>query len=206
MLEALLARTIVAVIRADGAARARQIASAVAEAGIGAIEITTGTPDCFPLVREIAAWPRVVAGVGTVTEVAHVEAAVAAGARFVVSPHTDAAIIRAAKSAGLVSIPGAMTPTEILAAVAAGADVVKLFPIATLGGPRFLELIRGPLPHVRFWVSGGVRIDEIDAYLTKGAALIGLTSALAEPGIDTRAIGARAEAALSALATRSGRS
>ncbi len=204
VLDALVEACIVGVVREVDPSRAEQIASGLLEGGLRAVEITADTPGCFEIVRGLASRakpPLTVIGVGTVKTEDEVARAHAAGARFVVSPHTDEALIRRARALGLVSIPGAMTPTEILRARAAGADLVKLFPIATLGGARFVELIRGPLGEVPLWVSGGVGLEDIELYVDAGVTLIGLTSALtARLGDDARAgaarRGARAVAAL----------
>jgi Entner-Doudoroff aldolase len=142
-----------------------------------------------------------VIGIGTITTEDELERAKSAGATFVVSPHTDVRLIERAKALGLIVIPGAMTPTEIMTARAAGADVVKLFPIATMGGPRFVEMIKGPLGDVPLWVSGGVGLDDIDAYVDAGVKLLGLTTALTG-GLDgdlQLAAKARAAAAVRAL-------
>lgn len=183
VLEALFEACIVGVVREADPARAEQIASGLLEGGLRAVEITANTPGCFEIVRAVATaaaekTPLTLVGVGTVTTAAELERAKAAGACFVVSPHTDPELIRHARSLGLITIPGAMTPTEILTARAAGADVVKLFPIATMGGARFVQLIRGPLGEVPLWVSGGVALEEIESYVEAGVTLIGLTSAL----------------------------
>lgn len=180
-LNALFEACMVGIVREAEAPRAEQIALGLLEGGLRAVEITANTPGCFEIVRAIASRsrdPRTVVGVGTITSEEQVERAKAAGAAFVVSPHTDQSLIQAAKSHGLISIPGAMTPTEILAARSYGADAVKLFPISTMGGPRFVELIRGPLPDVPLWVSGGVALAEVESYVEAGVKLIGLTSAL----------------------------
>jgi len=95
-----------------------------------------------------------------------------------VSPHTDPVLIEAVRKTHLVSIPGALTPTEILLARAAGADFVKIFPVSAVGGARYLRLLRAPVGGVPFWVSGTVAIEDIEEMFEAGASLIGLTSAL----------------------------
>lgn len=205
-LQALLEATLVGVVRSRDGARAAEVFGGLLEGGLRALEVTATTPGAFDLVRthaERAARAGVALGVGTIRTEAEVDAAADAGARFVVSPHTDADRIRQAKARGLVVIPGAFTPTEILAARAAGADVVKVFPVSAGGGPKLVRLLRGPLPDVPLWVSGDVRLDEVAAYVQAGVQLIGLTSVL-DPGpsaADPRgAARARAGAALEALA------
>lgn len=180
-LSALLASTIVGVVRSDRRERAEAIAHAMIAGGLRAVEITATTPGAFDIVEALvksSPAPTTVLGIGTVRTLGEVDRARRIGARFVVSPHTDRDLVQRAVQQSLVSIPGAMTPTEILTARAAGADVVKVFPVDAVGGATFVRRIRGPLPDVPLWVSGDVAIDGIGAYLEAGVSLIGLTSAL----------------------------
>ncbi len=167
------------VIRSQDEARARTVADGLLAGGLRAVEFTSDTPGCFGLVAELSRRARgVVVGVGTVTELETVAAARAAGASFVVCPHTDPELVLAAVGSGLVAIPGAFTATEIVAARRAGADFVKLFPVSAGGGPTMVRAMRGPFRDVPFWVSGDVSIEQIPDYLAAGADLIGLTTAL----------------------------
>lgn len=203
-LETLLAAVGVAVIRTDDRDRAEAMIEGILEGGFRAVEITATTPGCFDLIgalAERARRGRIALGIGTIRTLAQLEAAEMAGAGFVVSPHTDPLLVKRSKDLGLVCIPGAATASEVIMGRNAGADVVKLFPISTLGGPRFVRLLRGPLPDVPFWVSGDVAIDELDSYLEAGAQLIGLTSALTADLDDPRqGAKSRAMAALEAIA------
>lgn len=149
------------------------------DGGFRALEVTADTPGCFGLLAEMTRRVRgVVFGVGTAMDLETLAAARAAGARFVVSPHGDPALIAETRAAGLVSIPGAFTATEVVRARGAGADFVKLFPVSAGGGPTLVRTLRGPLPDVPFWVSGDVAVDQIGSYLDAGAQLVGLTSAI----------------------------
>lgn len=200
----LRAATLVGVIRDSDAARAARLVEGLIAGGVRALEVTANTPGAFELIERLGPWAEragITLGLGTITTLEEVQRAAAAKAAFIVSPHTDEALIRGAKDRGLVAIPGAMTPTEVVRAHAAGADFVKLFPISAVGGPRFLKWLRGPLPDIPYWVSGDVALDEIEAYLEAGATLIGLTSALtaALEGEPTAAIRSRANLALEAL-------
>ena len=112
---------------------------------------------------------KMLIGAGTVLTKEQVRLAREAGGSFIVSPNTDPDVIRAAKEAGMISIPGAMTPSEILCAHRAGADYVKIFPTALLGGPEFFKAMKGPLPHLRLLAVYGVRPEEIPAYRAAGA-------------------------------------
>ena len=192
-LAALFDHLLVAVIRSTHADHATRLMEGVLAGGFRAVEVTATTPGAFDLVRRSARPDRVL-GIGTVTKAEHVDRAAEAKAAFIVSPHTDPDLLARAGAAGLATIPGAMTPTEILRAHQVGADAVKVFPISAVGGPRFVRWLRGPLPDVPLWVSGNVSLDEIPAYVDAGVALVGLTSALTDDvGPDIRA-GARARA------------
>lgn len=201
-LERLFSSRLVGVVRAADGERARAIAAGLAHGGFEAIEITQTTPDALESVEGLKRrFPEVCWGVGTVRSPQTVRDAARAGAEFVVSPHVDPEIVKAALSAGLVPIPGALTPTEIHVAASAGAPVVKVFPVSAVGGPAYLRWVRGPLPEVPLWVSGDVALEQLHDYLDAGATLIGLTTALtadlADP-VEERAAD-RARRALAAL-------
>jgi 2-dehydro-3-deoxyphosphogluconate aldolase / (4S)-4-hydroxy-2-oxoglutarate aldolase len=196
---ALAEAVIVAVVRDKDQGRAAAIVDALLSAGIRALEVTAPTPGCYEILRAHAG-SNAVLGVGTVMDTIDLSRAKDAGARFVVSPIVDEEIIRKAREMGMVAIPGAMTPTEIVTAHRAGADFIKIFPISAVGGPKYVRLIRGPLPNVPFWVSGSVSIEEIPEYLDAGAKLLGLTTALTG---DPEKIGERVARALDALKAQS---
>ncbi len=196
---ALRTSQLVGVVRAPSATSAESIASGLVDGGMKAIEITTGTPGVFDVLeRLIPRHPDVCWGIGTVRTRMHVVRSTDVGAAFIVSPHTDPHLIDGAKDRGLAVIAGALTPTEVLAAHDAGADFVKVFPISSGGGPAYVRWLRGPIPDVPLWVSGDVAVDDIAQFLSAGATLIGLTSALTGGlGADPRAEAAeRAQAAL----------
>jgi 2-dehydro-3-deoxyphosphogluconate aldolase/(4S)-4-hydroxy-2-oxoglutarate aldolase len=154
--------------------------------GIELVEVTIDTPGALAAVERAAGNGKTV-GVGTVVSAEQVRACADAGAQFVVSPGLIAEVIDCAHDAGLEPVPGVFTATELLAATSAGANVVKLFP-ASCGGPSYLRALRGPFPTVPIVPTGGVRLDEIEAYLDAGAAAIGLGSELvgrAAPRSDT---------------------
>jgi 2-dehydro-3-deoxyphosphogluconate aldolase/(4S)-4-hydroxy-2-oxoglutarate aldolase len=177
----LLDATIVAVVRDRSEEHVRRVVAGLVEGGIRALEVTVPTPGCFSVLHEMARSPiqaTLTTGVGTVKTVDEVHRARDAGASFVVSPHTDVRLIEAAQAAGMVCIPGALTPTEVLTAHGAGADFVKVFPVSAVGGAKYVQQLKGPIPEVRLWVSGTVQIEEIEEYIAADTALIGLTSAL----------------------------
>ena len=177
--EGLRAATVVGVIRDRDGLRAARIARCALEGGLRAVEITATTPDAFDTIKALSeTHPDAVLGIGTVRTPAHLEAAARARATFAVSPHTDPNLIRMGRDLGLTMIPGGLSPTEIVTASEAGADFVKVFPVAAVGGPKYLRYLRGPLPDVHYWVSGQVALNEVADYLSAGAELIGLTGAI----------------------------
>ncbi|MEL7370530.1 MAG: molybdopterin-dependent oxidoreductase [Myxococcota bacterium] len=177
--QGLRAAAAVGVVRDGDGDRAARIATALLEGGLQAVQITTTTPSAFETVRKLGSdHPHALIGVGSAMKAAHVKAAAAASARFVVSPHTDASVIEAARSQGLVSICGALTPTEIVAAKQAGADFIKIFPVSSMGGPNYLRALNGPLPQLGYWASGNVEINAIGDFLSAGAELVELAGAL----------------------------
>jgi len=150
--------------------------AALVRGGIEQVEVTIDTPGALAAVTEAAGEGRTV-GVGTVVDSEQVRAAAAAGARFVVSPGLVPEVIETALELGLEPVPGVFTATEILAATAAGARVMKLFP-ASCGGPSYLRALRGPFPTIPIIPTGGVRIEDVQAYLDAGATVIALGSEL----------------------------
>jgi 2-dehydro-3-deoxyphosphogluconate aldolase/(4S)-4-hydroxy-2-oxoglutarate aldolase len=145
---------------------------ALARGGIELLEITIDTPGALAAV-ELAAGNGRTVGVGTIVSGPQVDKCAAAGARFVVSPGLSVEVIERAHELGLEPIPGIFTATELLAAEAAGARIMKLFP-ASYGGPGYLRALRGPFPTAALVPTGGVRIDEIRAYLDAGATVVAL--------------------------------
>jgi len=197
-LAALRAATVVAVLRAPSAAAGIRATDALVAGGVTGIEITYSTPDAAAVLREVRRrhGPGVYLGAGTVLTAAQADEAVDAGAEFLVSPGTAPALTRAMLSTGLTVLSGALTPSEVIAAVSLGVHVVKLFP-ASLGGPAFLRALRGPFPHVSFVPTGGVTADNLGEWLAAGAVAVGaggeLCSARAMAQGDWPAITAVAE-------------
>jgi 2-dehydro-3-deoxyphosphogluconate aldolase/(4S)-4-hydroxy-2-oxoglutarate aldolase len=171
------------VLRTQDADAGFQACLAAMEGGVSTIEITTTVPSCFDMIRGLRATTmgRYPVGVGTVWDPGAVQEAKEAGASFVVTPVVLPEVAAACREHDILCVLGALTPTEIYAARLAGAAVVKVFPIAPVGGPRYIESLNGPLGGVPFWVSGGVAIDDIGPYLRLGVRAVGLTSALFPP-------------------------
>ena len=176
------------------------IGGALVEAGFAIIEVPLNSPDPLESIRRLAAalGPDVLVGAGTVLTAAAVEDVAAAGGRIIVMPHADIAVIRAAKERGLGCAPGIITPTEGFAALAAGADVLKLFP-AELASPAVLKAMKSVLPKdTRVLPVGGITPATMAPYVAAGAAGFGLGSALYKPGMSAAEAGANARAFVAA--------
>ena len=172
---------VVAVIRlADGAAL-RAVADALAEGGVRALEVTMTVPRAAALIAELAqALPdEFLVGAGTVLDADTAREVIDAGARFVVSPVFRRPVLEAVHARDVAAMPGCFTPTEILEAWDAGADIVKVFP-ATALGPGFFTDVRGPLPHVRLMPTGGVTRANAGDWIRAGAVAIGVGTALVD--------------------------
>lgn len=170
---------IVAVVRTDTADAAVELSRAVVAAGIRAVEITFTIPDAASVISQLAAEAPegVVIGAGTVRTLADLEAAADAGARFAMSPTVDADIVTAGERAGIPVVPGAMTPTEVSAALDAGAAAVKIFPAATVGTAH-LSALRQVFPGARLVPTGGVEPDQVRQWRSAGAFALGIGGAL----------------------------
>lgn len=173
---------IVAVVRAPQAELLVDVAQALAAGGVDVIEITFTVPGAVRVLEQVAdrLGDQILLGAGTVLDAETARAAQLAGARFLVSPHLALDVVRVARRYGTLVLPGAWTPTEVLAAWEAGADVVKIFP-ADVGGPRYLKTLAGPLPQVRLMPTGGVELANVADFLRAGAVAVGVGSALVEP-------------------------
>lgn len=168
---------VVGVLRAPSASRAVELAGAAVTAGLRALEITFTVPDAAAVIRELAGrGPDAVVGAGTVSSAAEAEAAVTAGASFLVSPHFDGEVLTAARSLGVPYVPGALTPGEIVAAHRATGGPVKVFPVARLGGAKYVADLLGPFPALPLMVTGGVSLDDAGDYLAAGAQVVGIGS------------------------------
>jgi 2-dehydro-3-deoxyphosphogluconate aldolase/(4S)-4-hydroxy-2-oxoglutarate aldolase len=181
-LDAIEKSALVAIIRTKTSAEARSSAAALHGAGITCFEFTTTTPDVFDLIEEYSAIKGITVGVGTAMSPAHVMSAKKAGASFVLSPHTDAAVIKKTLDLNLLSIPGVATPTDVARALQAGAKVLKLFP-ASHFGPAYLKAIRDPFPEAQWLVTGGVSIENIKDWFAVGAMGFGVGGPLLGGGI-----------------------
>lgn len=170
---------IVAILRGDYGALVEEIVAILSTAGITAVEVTLNSPDAYGSISRLAArfGAALAVGAGTVLRADEVARAADVGARFIVSPNRDVRVIEATKRLGLVSLPGCFTPSEIVEALAAGADAAKLFPANALG-PEFVKAVRAPLGAVRLVPTGGVTPETARAYFAAGAWAVGVGSEL----------------------------
>ena len=164
---------VIAIARKVPLDRLRDVAAILADHGIPIIEVTLDGDDALPAIELLAGNGALVVGAGTVRSVADVDRAAAAGASFIVSPHTDERIIERALRESLPVVPGALTPTEVVAAWDLGASAVKMFPAST-GGPAHVRAIGGPLGDIPLVATGGVDAGNAAAFLDAGAVAVGV--------------------------------
>ena len=176
---------LVAVIRAEKADEAVKIARAVSEGGIVAIEITMTVPDATNVMKEVhnILGGRILLGAGTVLDAENARRAIKAGAEFIVSPILNAEIIKVCRRLGKIVVPGAFTPTEIVAAWKSGADIIKIFP-ASVGGPGLIKDLREPFPQIKFLPTGGVTLEIVAQFIRAGAVAVAVGSNI----IDKKAV------------------
>jgi len=158
---------VVPVLVIEDAERAVPLAEALAAGGITVLEVTLRNRAALPAIRALRDLPEIRVGAGSLRRASDIEAVVAAGASFGVAPGATPALLDAAESAGLPLLPGAMTPSEVLALLQRGYDVQKLFPAEVAGGTDFLRAIAGPVPEVAFCPTGGVNRETVEAYLAE---------------------------------------
>lgn len=201
VLQAVKENKIVAILRGVDAKDIVAAVDAMYEGGIRLAEITfdqssaAGIENTRACIRLVAENCRVIPGAGTVMTPEQVEIAAAAGAKYIISPNADEAVIRRTRELGLVSMPGAFTPTEIASAYAWGADVVKVFPAGQLG-PAYIKAVRAPLKHIPLMAVGGVSDANARAFLEAGCAGVGVGGKL----VDVKAIAAGDFASVTASA------
>ncbi len=195
LLAALREHRLVSVIRAATDDAAFGAAQAVIRGGIRFVEVTFTCPDAPAILRRLAGADAIL-GAGTVLTAAQADAAVAAGARFLIAPDCTDEVAEAAARHGVLYCPGAYTTTEILAARRRGAHGVRVDPVGGAGGPDYHKVIRDPLPHVPMLAAGGTHLDNLVPFLSAGAIACGLGASLADPALaragDFAAIEARA--------------
>jgi 2-dehydro-3-deoxyphosphogluconate aldolase/(4S)-4-hydroxy-2-oxoglutarate aldolase len=182
----MISEALIPVIRVSSAKEAIDVADALKEGGVSFLEITMTVQGAIDVIKELAQKYKdeIVMGAGTILDSETGRAALLAGAQFIVSPTLNLDLIQLSHRYSAVVIPGAMTPTEILTAWNAGADMVKVFPAAQLGGPEYLKAIRGPLPQILLVPTGGVNLQNAGAFIKAGATALGVGGEL----VDKKAI------------------
>ena len=185
---------LIAILRGIQPREVPAAADVLTSAGFRIIEIPLNSPEPLESLRHLAGRTGLVAGAGTVLSAAEVEAVAAAGGRLMVAPNTDREVIAAAKRLGMVALPGVATPTEAFAALAAGADGLKIFPAEILP-PKAVKAWRAVLPaSIALLPVGGITPESMADYLAAGADGFGLGSALYKPGMSAGELGQRAQA------------
>ena len=173
---------IVAVIRAESGELLVDVAEALLAGGVDVMEVTFTVPRATRVLERVAdrLGDRVLLGAGTVLDPETARAALLAGAEFIVAPNTNVEVIKVCKRYSKLVMPGALTPTEVVAAWEAGADIVKIFP-SDLTGPKYIKALHGPLPHIRLMPTGGVNLETAADFLKAGACALGVGSSLVDP-------------------------
>lgn len=174
---------LVAVVRSKSAAEALETAAAVADGGVKFVEITFSVPGAVEVIAELARRSDLRIGGGTVLSPDAAQQAITAGAQFIVSPSLELNLIPICRAADVACVSGAATPSEIVSAMRAGADLVKIFPADCVGGPHFVRQLRGPFPDVRLMVSGGVDENNVKEYAALGVTGICIGSARLHDGL-----------------------
>ena len=177
LLEQLLATKIIAIIRLSSSTSVFELAQALRKGGIKAIEITMGTPNALQEINKLSKIEGVIPGVGSVVDAKTAQAAIEAGAQFVVTPVSKPEVIQMAHKYYKPILSGAMTPSEILQAYEWGADVIKLFPAANFGLSYF-KAVKAPMPHLPIMPTGGVTVENAAEWLANGAVCLGVGSTL----------------------------
>ena len=173
---------LVAIIRTKTADEARAAATALIAAGVDVIEFTTTTPAVFDLIEEFASKTGVHVGLGTAMIRAHVLSGKDAGAKFVISPHVSQEVIEVTKQAGLISIPGVASPTDVADALRYGADILKFFPASALG-PNYLKAVCEPFPGLNWMATGGISVETIPDWIAAGVTGFGVGGKLTSGGV-----------------------
>jgi 2-dehydro-3-deoxyphosphogluconate aldolase/(4S)-4-hydroxy-2-oxoglutarate aldolase len=173
---------VIPVVRVSSAQEAMDVSDAIKEGGVSLIEITMSVQGAIDVIKELTQKYKdeIIMGAGTILDPETGRAALLAGAQFIVSPTLNLDLIHLAHRYSAVVIPGAMTPTEILSAWNAGADMVKVFPAAQLGGPEYLKALKGPLPQILLVPTGGVNLQNAAAFIKAGATALGVGGELVD--------------------------
>jgi 2-dehydro-3-deoxyphosphogluconate aldolase/(4S)-4-hydroxy-2-oxoglutarate aldolase len=180
LLERFRSAQVIPVVRTRSAASVAKAVEWLLNAGLRIFEVTMTVPGATTLIRDLAADKTLLVGAGTVPDATTAEACLRAGAQFIVAPWVDPSLAAPCRAAGAALMLGAMTPTEVRAALAAGADAVKLFPASSAGGPGHVKALVSVFPDVAFCPTGGVEPANFATYLAAGAAFVGMGGALVD--------------------------
>ena len=172
---------LIPVLRARNAAQAHAVVKAMIAGGVTVVEVTMTVPGALDVLKELKSeyGAKLLLGSGTVTTAQEAEATIEAGAEFVVSPSFHPEVVAKTHELGKLSIPGALTPTEVITAWRAGADYVKIFPCSAVGGASYLKSLLAPFPHLKLIPTGGVTLESAASFLEAGARALGVGSDLA---------------------------
>lgn len=181
LLDRAVAGGVVAIIRSTDSSRLVDVAEALVAGGVDVMEVTFTVPRAPQVLEQVAdrLGSKILLGAGTVLDAATARTAILAGAEFIVSPTFSADVVACCRRYSKLSMPGALTPTEILTAWEAGADIVKIFP-SEITGPGYLKAVKAPLPQVRLMPTGGVNLETAADYLRAGACALGVGGSLVE--------------------------
>ena len=175
VLERIRSTGLIPVIRARSADEASQAVDAIQAGGVGVLEITMTVPGAVELIREVARRASdALVGAGTVLDPETATRCIEAGARFVVSPALNLDTVATCREAGIAVIPGALSPTEVVTAWRAGADLVKVFPAGAVGGPSYIKALKAPLPQIDLVPTGGVNLKTAGDFIRAGASALGV--------------------------------
>lgn len=182
MLNRMISEGLIPVVRVSSAQEAVDVANALKEGGLSFIEITMSVRGAIDAIKELTKkyGDEIIMGAGTVLDPETGRAALLAGAQFIISPTLNLDLIQLAHRYSAVVIPGTATPTEILTAWNAGADMVKVFPAVQLGGPEYIKAIRAPLPQILLVPTGGVTLQNAGAFIKAGATALGVGGELVD--------------------------
>jgi len=173
---------LVPIVRAPSPEDAFRAAEAIISGGIGIAEITMTVPNAIRLMERVAEryGDKVLLGAGTILDPESCRAALLAGAEFIVTPSLDVRVIEMARRYSKPCFPGALTPTEVLTAWQAGADMVKIFPAGPVGGPKYIKALKGPFPQIDFVPTGGVNLETTPEFIKAGAAAVAVGGELVD--------------------------
>ena len=172
---------LVPVLRAPSVAQGLAMARAIAAGGVDVLEVTMTIPGALEVIRTLVREePQLLIGAGTVLDAETARACILEGAQFIVSPGTDLRTIELCRRYSCPVMPGALTPTEILHAWQAGADIIKLFPASAMGGAKYIRSLKAPLPQINMVPTGGISLATAEEFLSAGAFALGVGADLAD--------------------------